>query len=260
MGPLDRLMNSVCGRILVSGAEDITRSSAVRRCLVLAPHPDDEVLGCGATILLKRASGTAVRVVFATDGRHSHDAGRIPPETLARRREEEGLEACARLGVPKEDVEFLRLEDGSLGGNLEPLCARLEPILRSFAPEDVLVPFRRDGHRDHEALCEAALSLRRRGSLQVPILEYPVWFWRSRWWRDWFRGRLSPLRLLRIRTEGFLDRKREALAAHRTQMEKPEGDAGWEVLSDVDGGRFLRRFFGSDETYFTADAWPGTGR
>jgi len=256
MGPLDRLMNSVCGRILLSGSEDITHSSAGRRCLVLAPHPDDEVLGCGASILLKRASGTPVRVVFASDGRHSHPDGRIPPDALARKREEEALEACSRLGVPKEEVSFLRLEDGGLSGNLDALARALEGPLRGFAPDEVLVPFRRDGHRDHEALWNAAMILRREGSLKVPILEYPVWFWETRWWRAWMRGRLSPegpLRMLRIRTEGFLDRKRQALEAHRSQMEKPEGEDSWRVLSDVDGGRFLERFFGRYEPFFTGD-------
>lgn len=256
MGPLDRLMNSVCGRILLSSAEDITETGTKRRSLVLAPHPDDEVLGCGAFILRKRAAGTAVRIVFASDGRHSHPAEQIAPDELARRREAEAAEACSRLGVAREDLDFLRLEDGTLRGDLKSLCDRLAPILKSFAPEELLVPFRRDGHRDHEALWEAAMTLRRDGTLRAPILEYPVWFWQSAWWRPWMRGRLSPegpLRVVRVRTEGFLDRKREALAAHRSQMEKPEGKADWSVLSDADGGRFLERFFGRYEPFFTGD-------
>jgi len=49
-------------------ARDDTATSAARSALVLAPHPDDETLGCGATILRKRAAGTPVHVLIVTDG------------------------------------------------------------------------------------------------------------------------------------------------------------------------------------------------
>ena len=47
---------------------DLTEAFARRSTLVLAPHPDDETLACGATILHKRARGTRVHIVIATDG------------------------------------------------------------------------------------------------------------------------------------------------------------------------------------------------
>ena len=57
---------AVIGRqLLLSRAEDMTPETATRSCLVLAPHPDDETLGCGATIMRKLAAGTSVQIVIA---------------------------------------------------------------------------------------------------------------------------------------------------------------------------------------------------
>jgi hypothetical protein len=53
-------------------ARDFTDSAAGRAALVIAPHPDDETLGCGATILRKVSAGSSVTVLIVTDGRHSH--------------------------------------------------------------------------------------------------------------------------------------------------------------------------------------------
>src|SRR5687767_3222241 len=90
-------------RAAVSGAaRDETAVSTTRRLLVLAPHPDDETIGCGATILRRRAAGTAVRVVVATDGRLSHRSAEVTPDELARIRAAEFREACSRLGVPAD--------------------------------------------------------------------------------------------------------------------------------------------------------------
>ena len=68
-------------------AHDLTDVVATRSALVLAPHPDDETIGCGATILRKVAAGTPVTVFVATDGRHSHRSAalRRHPDRAARR-------------------------------------------------------------------------------------------------------------------------------------------------------------------------------
>src|SRR5690349_19075047 len=68
--------------LLLSRAEDVTSQAAARSCLVLAPHPDDETLGCGATIMRKRAAGTPVHVVIATDGRHSLASSELSADAL----------------------------------------------------------------------------------------------------------------------------------------------------------------------------------
>src|SRR5690606_22622940 len=124
---------------------------AERSCIVLAPHPDDETLGCGATIARKRAAGTSVAVVFATDGRHSHP-GRIRPAELARRRREEGLRACRELGVPEGCVFFLGFEDGTLAEHAAEAAHAISRLTGRFNPDELLVSTALDRHPDHVAL------------------------------------------------------------------------------------------------------------
>src|SRR5262249_16895247 len=96
-----------------------------RRLLVVAPHPDDEVWGCGGLLALHVARGGQVRVLVLTDG-----ASGSGPE-LAARRERESRAAGAELGVA--DHVFLGLADGNLGASTE-LVQRLRDELERFAP------------------------------------------------------------------------------------------------------------------------------
>ncbi len=232
---ITRALNSICETLLRARALDVTAASARRRCLVTAPHPDDEVLGCGATIARKRAAGTEVRLLFASDGRHSRAAG-VTPEELARIREGEARDAARRLGVAPDSVVFLGWEDGTLAEREIELRARIALECARFQPDEILAPCRYDAHPDHEALGRAADAAARARS--VPLLEYPVWFWTTPWWRRWGLGGFA---VKMVRTDGHLERKRDALAAHSSQK----------ALADVDGGRFLRRFFTSAELYFS---------
>lgn len=108
------------------------------RLLVLAPHPDDEVIGCGGLVALHLREGRQVRVVVATDGTEGGD-GSV--------REDESRRALARLG-PAE-IEFLRYRDRTLDDSAADAVAR---ELRSFAPDLILVPAPIEIHPDHLAL------------------------------------------------------------------------------------------------------------
>ena len=98
----------------------MTRPAATgRSCLVVAPHPDDETIGCGATIARKRAAGTDTWVLVVTDGRHSHRSAQVRPLQLAALREEESRRACELLGVDPDQVRFGGFEEGTLGRCLD---------------------------------------------------------------------------------------------------------------------------------------------
>src|SRR3954452_22419232 len=78
-------------------ADDVTERSASASCIVFAPHPDDETLGCGATIHRKRANGTTVHVVIASDGRRSQKPDLVSPDEMAGIRRQEAHDACTIL-------------------------------------------------------------------------------------------------------------------------------------------------------------------
>lgn len=243
---------------------DVTDRSAVASCLVLAPHPDDETIGCGATIARKRAASTPVRVLVAADGRSSHRSAVIGPDELARRRSREVVAACAALGVAEADVVQLGFRDDSLAGRQDGLAAEIGAHLDDMVPDEVLVPSGRDWHPDHQAL-RRALDLALHGRGRVPrVLEYPVWFWVHGPWdadpggpwatlrpRPFLRGlidrrRWPPAEI--VATTGFLGTKHQALRAHESQLTNLTGEADWAVLDD----EFLAPFLLPYEVAFPA--------
>jgi LmbE family N-acetylglucosaminyl deacetylase len=141
-----------------------------RRVVVLAAHPDDEVLGVGGLLASLAARGTQIVAVWATDGEASHPGSRaIMPGRLAWLRREESRSALAALGVTPLLSVVLGLPDGGLGDYLPALRAAVRDLV---GPDDVvLAPWRFDGHPDHEAVGSVAAEL------ATTLVEYPIWMW-----------------------------------------------------------------------------------
>lgn len=232
--------------------------------LVFAPHPDDEVLGCGGTISLKVAAGARVQVVIMTDGRTSH-AQFIDPATLARMRREEALDASRPLGLQPSDYRFLDFEDGRLRDHAVSAREHVDEILRQFEPEQVFVPHRDDRLADHVATFEIVESAVRGHDRPMTLLEYPVWLWNT-WpwsaarppWRRLCTGIPGLVRngaqlvfgcSTRIDIRPVLQRKLDALAQYRTQVQRPPGHPHWPILADVSNGSFLECFLTGEEVF-----------
>ncbi|MGD9943396.1 MAG: PIG-L deacetylase family protein [Burkholderiaceae bacterium] len=144
---------------------------------VIAPHPDDEILGCGGLIRQASRLGAAVRIVAVTDGEASHPRSRYwPTAALARLRTRESERALQRLSVPAQR-DRLRLADGKVERHEAELVAAL---CASVAPGDTVVaPWQLDGHPDHEATARASrMAAHARGAR---FLEVPIWGWH---WAD----------------------------------------------------------------------------
>ena len=235
---------AVVGRqLLLSRAEDITPQTTTRSCLVLAPHPDDETLGCGATIMRKLAAGTSVQIVIATDGRYWPPSTKLSADALAEIREGEAHRAAAILGLPRKNLAFLRFEDGRLADQRQLLRDRLVDSLDAINPEEVFVPSIIDTHPDHRVLAELGRELVQVQRDRHPLLyEYPIWFWDPRVLRI---RHLLERRIRIVRTAEFGPRKRAAIAAYRSQVTNSIGDAGWTARQG-----FLRQFLQPEEIFF----------
>ena len=235
---------AVVGRpLLLSRAEDVTSQTATRSCLVLAPHPDDETLGCGATIMRKLAAGTPVQVIIAADG-NWYRSSKLSVDAVNEIREEEARRACAILGLPYENITFLRFEDCRLADHRGLLRDRLFDILDTMNPEEIFVSSIIDNHPDHRVLAELGRELAQARRDRVPVLyEYPIWFWDPRIWRV---TRLLQLRTRIVRTEEFRTRKREAIAAYSSQVTNLLGETRRAPLRRG----FLRQFLQAEEIFF----------
>jgi LmbE family N-acetylglucosaminyl deacetylase len=227
--------------IMRSLARDETAGSKAHSALVLAPHPDDETLGCGATILRKVAAGTAVTVVVVTDGRHSHCSDKLSPEELAALRRTEMAEAGRRLGLPAGALRWAGFEDGTLTEREDDLAGYLIALLAEVRPQEVYTTCADEPHPDHAALGRAARRAAA-GSVHRPrVLEYPVWLWGSWPLRRGARfrstmdalGLIAGRRVTKVRTGEHLAGKLHALQAHDSQLRRPgavPADQEWPVL------------------------------
>lgn len=128
--------------------------SLPRRVLVVAPHADDETLGCGGLVALLARSGAEVRVLVLTDGARGGKPEELG-EALAARRADEARAAGAALGVA--ELLFLRLPDGALGARHDVVLA-LRAELARVDPGLVLAPWPLERHADHRAASRAACS------------------------------------------------------------------------------------------------------
>ena len=121
-----------------------------KRVLVLAPHPDDETIGCGGSLVLHVKAGDPVKVVFLTNGAQGDSSGREGKEDYVQMRKTEAIGACACLGVT--DLEFWSYEDRALAGSRGAIL-RLMDLIDSFQPQLVYAPSPLEFHPDHRAAC-----------------------------------------------------------------------------------------------------------
>ncbi len=154
--------------------------TSITSCMVIAPHPDDEALGCGGLIALLRESGKDVFVVFTTDGSLSHPSSKkYPADKLAKLRKDEALQALAELGVSSRHVFFMNKKDGHLPAQGEPQfeqnAHQLHLLIGLLQPDLVLVPYEKDPHRDHRATWQMLMYLRSETEFTYRILEYVIW-------------------------------------------------------------------------------------
>ena len=116
--------------------------------LVLAPHQDDEVLGCGGLVTQLTAAGAAVRVLFLTDGGGGGE-GIEDRGAYGRRRREEAARVCEILGLA--GCDHLGLPDGALDQRLDEVEQGIRRALFTQRPELLLVPSPLEVSRDHRA-------------------------------------------------------------------------------------------------------------
>jgi LmbE family N-acetylglucosaminyl deacetylase len=135
-------------------------STGGQRILVVAPHPDDEAMGCGGTVLLHVQSGDRVCVAIVTDGRMSR-VGADAAEVARLRRSEAG-EAARLMRV--ERLEWIGFPEGNW--SIPALKDSLRSLLQELRPDVIYAPSRIDFHPEHRRVAHAlALALGELGTL-----------------------------------------------------------------------------------------------
>lgn len=217
-----------------------------RGVVVLAPHPDDESLGCGGLIAACCAQGIAVRLLVLSDGTGSHpNSLRYPAHRLRELREAELRQAASILGLPGEAVTCLRLPDRHVptaGPAFDRTVAQVQEAVRDIAAGSLFVTWGRDPHADHQAAFAVARAAAA-GLGGVRLLAYPIWGWSLD--ADTLLDEAPP-EGGRLAIGPYRDRKRRAIDAHRSQTTGLIDDdpTGFTLAPEV-----LARFAGSHEIF-----------
>ena len=136
--------------------------------LCIAPHPDDEVFGCGGLLTLLQSSGCVVSTLIITSG---EAGGAATDPALAQLRQQESLQAAKILGLAPP--QFLAMPDRGLV-YASPLIERIEQALHTHRPHYLLLPALSEPHPDHQALALAGLAAAQRVPSTQTLLFYEV--------------------------------------------------------------------------------------
>jgi LmbE family N-acetylglucosaminyl deacetylase len=208
--------------------------SDVASAVIVAAHPDDEVLGPGGIIAMLAAAGARLRVVAVTDGEASH-GDRADPAALIHRRIGERRAALHALGASGAEIIRLGLPDAALEDRDADVAAALDGLVTGF--DACLAPWAGDVHADHEAVGRGLARIRHQ--LTGSAWYYPIWMWH--WarpadphvpWRRAVRVLLPPVAAAR---------KLIALSCFTSQLEPRPGGTG-AVLPKAFVSHFLRRY------------------
>jgi len=194
--------------------------------MVISPHPDDESIGCGGTILKHLAEGDVVQIELLTSGeKGGHDLNEADVGSI---REQEAMAAAFILAV--EHVEFYREPDGGLKIN-RPLVSRLAQRIRDCKPSTIYVPHAAEQHPDHRVVVRLLRRALRLLDLDDPprVLAYEVW---------------TPLQQLDeiVDITPYLETKLRAIAAYASQTR---------VMNFAAAAQGLARYRGE------MHCWPG---
>ncbi len=210
---------------------DQARIAAQGGVTLFAPHPDDEVFGCGGLIALLTERGITVQVVIVSDGGFGH-FGRDPSA-----RKEESRAAAAILGY--ELIEFWDYPDQGLDQTIE-LSDRIKKKLRDTQHSLVLAPSPWEVHPDHLAVCKAVNKAIISINTEPPPSHIALWYYEI--------GTPMPRSHI-VDITDVADRKAKAMACFETQLAIQDYARQFVGLNTYRGYN-LPRFGALGEAYF----------
>jgi LmbE family N-acetylglucosaminyl deacetylase len=167
--------------------------------LIIAPHPDDESLGCGGSIIKHIRAKSRVKVVFLTNGDKGDFKGKFGKEYVEIRKSS-AQKAMSILGV--EDFEFWGYGDRELSAATGEAEEKLLYTIRAFSPSVLYAPSPLEAHPDHKSAFQVVWNLR--SQFQISYAFYEVLM------------ALYPNALVDITDE--MEQKRKAIESYRTEV------------------------------------------
>lgn len=152
--------------------------------LIISPHPDDEVFGCGGLIAELCKKNAECKIIFLSKGEGTADK-RHPELEIIEKRRELTSSALEKLGVSQDSIFYLSFIDGHFANTDENETARLSALIDRINPSFVFYPHPNDGSPDHEHASKIIESIISNKSFEK--YQYCVWIWHhTRLWKTLF--------------------------------------------------------------------------
>lgn len=165
------------------------------KVLVLSPHPDDDIIGCGGVLSQHSDQKDIIKIIYLTDGSGGID------NKKQNTREQEAINAAKVLKI--KDLMFWRFPDGKLNEN-RTTKELLTSILKEFKPDTIYAPSFLDPHPDHFETAKILASALKESKFLGEIFSYEVW---------------SPIYANKIiNIDKAFEQKKEALTAQKSQI------------------------------------------
>lgn len=183
----------------------------IERALIIAPHPDDEVLGCGGTIARLVQAGKDVQIVIATTG-FPHITDQTGLDSIRR----EAAAAHAILGVTKThylDLPAARVDTVPRAD----INAKIGAVVSAAKPDTLFLPHYGDIHHDHQLIFTAAMVAARPAQAQYPVR---IWAYETLSETNWNAPQAATPFIPNVFVEigDTLERKLAAMQAYKSQV------------------------------------------
>lgn len=174
----EKIKEFIRGRIIANRRRRSVHTPSLpipSRILILAPHPDDEVFGCGALIARAHAHGAAVAVAVLSGGGASLAGySGISQDEVVTHRRKLTLKSLGILGLSPADIHFLDFVDGHQSERPEKEVEQVKQLIEEFKPTAIFVPNFGEGWSDHNAVHSLGMEL---APESCEVWGYCVWWW-----------------------------------------------------------------------------------
>lgn len=179
--------------------------------IIIAPHPDDEVFGCGGLIARLVSEDHNPHVIVLTGGGGSHRGCCSTAESdIISARRELTHKAMSALGLPESHIHELDFTDGHISEGNAAEKKKLESLISEINPDVILVPHHGEGWPDHLAARDLGIEL---AGEDTDVYEYCVWMWYYRQKNlDWKNAYVLQM------TEAEHQKKLEAIETYHSAL------------------------------------------
>lgn len=196
-----RIIRILTIRLISSFRKKFNSDDIQAKALVIAPHPDDEIIGCAGLIQSLLQNGKQVDIILMTGGGSSHHGCcNIDEETLINARRRLTKDAAQIIGLSADRIHFLDYPDGSISTD-NPETEKLLELITDLSPDAIFVPHKGDGWSDHIMTGEIVRDIIK-DNKSISLYEYCVWFWYYNYWNiDWKQARVLKMTKQQAKTK-----------------------------------------------------------